>query len=157
MMSIGSKQPESETPTYYGAVLIQEVLFSSFTFVLLFGGTWLCNIVFPAWDVKNLALPLAVVGLFDLSQCFLRRYYFTRGRSAVAFTIDAIRYLGHTAILIWIFVYFKETLDTAKVLWIMSATAGIAVVCGAFFFEQIKFEITKLKDITLDTGIFRNG
>ena len=148
MMSIGSKQPQSEIPTYYGAVVTQEVIFSSLTFLLLLGGTWLSSIAFPAWEVKNLALPLAFAGLFDLSQCFLRRYYFTRGRAAIAFTIDAIRYLGHTAILIWMFISFKETLDTAKVLWVMSATSGIAVVCGAFFFEQIKFEITKLKDIT---------
>ena len=147
MISIGSKQADSEIPTYYGAVLVQEVVFSSLTFLLLFGGTWLSSVVFPEWEVRSLALPLAFAGLFDLSQCFLRRYYFTRGRAAVAFTVDAIRYLGQTAILIWMFVYFTESLDTAKVLWIMSITAAVAVTIGAFFFEPIKVDSVILKRV----------
>ena len=41
MMSIGPKQPEAETPAYFGAVVAQQVCFSGVMFFLLFAGVWL--------------------------------------------------------------------------------------------------------------------
>ena len=147
MVSIGPKQTDSESPAYFGAVVVQEVLFSCLSFLLLFGGTRLSGVLFPEWGGVGLALPLASVVLVDQFQDFLRRYFFVRGRAIVAFTLDAIRYLGQTAILIWAFIFFTDSLDTTKVLWIISIAATAAIVFGLFFVERVEMRATTFKAV----------
>jgi O-antigen/teichoic acid export membrane protein len=138
MMSIGPKQPAAEAPTYYGAVIVQQVGFSCVVFFLLFGGARLSGMVFPEWQVQGLALPLALAALALQFQDFLRRYFFTRGRAAEAFANDAIRYLGQIAVLIWLFLSFRDVMDTTSVLWAIAIMAAVAAVCGAFSVERIE-------------------
>ncbi len=139
MMSIGPKQPEAEAPGYYGAIVVQQVVFSCVVSFLLFAGVRLSGIVLPEWRVEGLALPLAVAALTFQFQDFLRRYFFTRGRGAAAFANDAIRYLGQIAVLIWLFVYFRESMDTAKTLWVIALMAAAGAVYATFNVER--FEI----------------
>ncbi len=139
MMSIGPKQPEAEAPAYYGAVVFHQIVLSGLVFLLLLAGVRLSGMVFPEWRVEGLALPLAVAALACQFQDFLRRYFFTRGRGAAAFANDAIRYLGQIAVLIWLFVYFRESMDTAKTIWVIALMAAAGAVYATFNVER--FEI----------------
>jgi O-antigen/teichoic acid export membrane protein len=151
MMSIGPKQSEAEAPTYYGAVIIQEVVFSCLIFLLLFGGARLSGMLFPEWRVEGLALPLAFAALAYQLQDFIRRYFFTRGRAAAAFANDAIRYLGQVTVLIWMYMFLPEAMDTAQVLWIIAITAAVSVGFGTIFVERIE-----VKAKTLSTMVSRH-
>jgi len=103
MMSVGPKQPESEVRAYYGAIFVQQIVFSCVIFVLLYLGVRLSAVMFPEWQADSLALPLASAALGFQFQDFLRRYFFTRERSSAAFANDAIRYLSQIIVLIWLF------------------------------------------------------
>jgi O-antigen/teichoic acid export membrane protein len=87
---------------------------------------------------------LAVAALAFQFQDFLRRYFFTRGHGAAAFTNDAVRYLGQIAVLIGLFMSFPDAMDTARVLWVIAITAAIAAACGAFFIERIEVSAATL-------------
>ena len=145
MMSIGPKQNEAEAPAYYGAVIVQQVIFSCAVFLLLFGGVRLSGVVFPEWGVEGLALPLAFAALAFQFQIFLRRYFFTRGRVTAAFANDAIYYLGQIAVLIWLFTSFGEEMDSASVLWVIAIMATVGIVFGAFLVERVEVNAVILR------------
>lgn len=148
MLSIGPKQSEAEAPTYYGAILVHEVLFSCATFLLLFSGALLSGILFPEWGVKSLALPMSLAALAYQLQDFLRRFFFTRERAALGFANDAIRNLGQITVLILMFMFFPDAMNASKVLWIIAVTAAVAVGCGAFFVGRIEFNRLALATVT---------
>ncbi|MEW5704133.1 MAG: lipopolysaccharide biosynthesis protein [Pseudomonadota bacterium] len=147
MMSIGPKQAEAEAPAYYGAVVVQQIVFSCAVFFLLFAGVRLSGTVFPEWRVEGLAFPLAAAALAFQFQDFLRRYFFTRGRAAAAFANDAVRYLGQIAVLIWLFLSFRETMDSARVLWVIAIIAAAAAAYGAFTVGRIEVNAASLRTI----------
>jgi O-antigen/teichoic acid export membrane protein len=138
MMSLGPKRPEAEASPYYGAIIVQMVVFAFFTSFLLLMGVWLSGVLFPEWQVEGLALPLATAALAFQFQDFLRRYFFTRGRAAAAFVNDAIRYMGQIAVLTWLFMSFHEHISTARVLWLIAIMAAVATTFGAFLVERIE-------------------
>ena len=138
MISIGPKQDEEDVPAYYGAVMIQQLIFAATAFVLLFLGVSLTGSVFPDWDIQHLALPLASVVMAFQLQDFLRRYFFTRGRPVLAFIMDAVRYIGQLTVLAWLFIFLGASMDTAKVLWIISGLAITATFVSLLFIERLQ-------------------
>ncbi len=104
--------------------------------------------VFPEWGVEGLALPLATAAFATQFQDFLRRYFFTRGRASVAFANDAIRYVGQIVILVWLFMSFRDAMDSARVLWVIAIMAAVATVCGAFFVERVEVNAAILRTTT---------
>ena len=147
MMSIGPKQTEGEGPAYFGAVLVHALGFGLITFALLWTGVSTVSTVFPDWRIGGLALPLAAAGLSHGLQDFVRRYFFTARRGAHAFAVDAIRYLGQIAVLIWLFVYFRESMDTAKTLWVIALTAAAAAACAAFYVERVEINAATARGV----------
>ena len=121
MMSIGPKQAADDEAAYYGAVAAQQVGFAALSATLVFAGILLSGLVFPEWQVANLALPLALAAFAFQMQDFLRRYHFTRQRPAMAFASDTVRYLGQLAALIALFTAMD--LDSRGVLWVIATTA----------------------------------
>src|SRR5580698_11588362 len=73
MMSIGPKQEEKDRPSYFGAVVFQEICLVSFCFVLVFAAVSSSGRIFHHADLKHLALPLAVSAFAYQAQDFLRR------------------------------------------------------------------------------------
>ena len=130
MMSIGPQQPDSESPGYFGAVVVQQICFAGLAFILLFFGMRLSGVFFPEWGVEGLALPLACAALALQLQDFLRRYFFTRKRAIRAFANDAVAYLGRLAGLAWLFWWYRSN-DIADVLWIITASFAVATAVGA--------------------------
>jgi O-antigen/teichoic acid export membrane protein len=148
MMSIGPKQTDAETPGYYGAIIIQQLVFSCVVYLLLFAGVRLSGGLFPEWGVESLALPLATANLAFQFQDFLRRYFFTRGRASVAFVNDAFRYIGQIVFLTYLFISFQGAMDTARVLWVIAIIAAVTTVCGAFWVERVEVNAAILRTTT---------
>jgi O-antigen/teichoic acid export membrane protein len=149
MMSIGPKQPEAETSAYYGAIIVQQIVFSVVVFMSLFAGVYWSGAVFPEWQVESLAFPLALAALAFLFQDFMRRYFFTRSRQSVAFLIDLIRYGGQITVLFWLFAVSKESADSARVLWVIAITAVFSALVGMFLVERTRINARVLKETTV--------
>ena len=128
MMSIGPKQQANDVPRYYGAVVLQEVLFAigSTAALLLFAA--LAVRFLPEWDLGELSLPLAFASLAFQLQDFLRRYFFSLSRRVAGFANDAVSYLLQIVILLVLFRVGSP--DTAGVLWVTGATSLVAFLLG---------------------------
>jgi len=138
MMSIGPKQDDEQSPVYFGAVIVQLLVFVCVVSLLLFVGSQWIDYFFPEWQIASLSLPLSLATCAVLLQNFLRRYFFVKEQPAKAFINDAIRYLGQMTILIGLFVYSRSSMDTSKVLWVITLTALSASVLGGFLVERIE-------------------
>jgi len=145
MMSIGPKQNDEDNPVYYGTVLLQQIVFSCLSFLLLYSGIKISVLISPHWNIHDLALPVAVSALVFQLQDFLRRYFFTKQRPLLAFINDAISYLGQLALIVWLANTME--LDTEIALWIIAATSALAVVFGIFFIENVKWDIKFTKKV----------
>ena len=108
MMSIGPQQSDSESPGYFGAVVVHKICFAGLAFILLFFGVRLSGVFFPEWRVEGLALPLACIAVTYQLQDFLRRYFFTRKKIVTAFAIDTAAYLERLAGLAWLFWWYRS-------------------------------------------------
>lgn len=146
MMSLGPKQKAEDEPAYYGAVIVQQVIWSVACFFLLWGGVWLSGYIKPAWNIQGLGLPLAAALLAWQLQDFLRRYFFVRGQGRLAFINDAVSYLGQLALLA---LFFRlTTLNTVHVLWLIAGTSALAVFIGVWQFGPFRHPHKDLGRVT---------
>ena len=118
MMSIGPKQDEKDRPTYFGAVVFQELLFVCCCFVFVFVALKVSSIFFPQLGLQPLALPLAVSAFAYQLQDFLRRYFFTTRESRRALADDALSYLTQLPLLFLL--HRMGRLDSVTALWVMA-------------------------------------
>jgi O-antigen/teichoic acid export membrane protein len=147
MMSIGPKQAPGSEVTYFGATAAQQILYGMLTFPLLWGGAVVAAGLFPEWNIDGLALPLACAAAAHQLQNFLRRYFFTRDRPAIAFAIDALRYPGQVAVLFWLFQ--TTPMDSMRVLWVVAALAMLAaLVFGAALVKDLSWDRDKIFAVT---------
>jgi O-antigen/teichoic acid export membrane protein len=125
MMSIGPVQRRVSQPTYLGAVMMQQLFFTSSSTFLL--ALLLAILHFYAGLVgANLILPLLVANAAFQLQDFARRVLFYLNRPVAAVINDCISYLGQLAL---IGVYFyKHTLTVSNTLWITGLTSAAALL-----------------------------
>jgi len=154
MMSIGSKKSNEESPYYFGAVFLQQLIFSIISFVILFLAVKYSGKIFPHWGIKNLALPLASVTLAFQLQDFMRRYFFLRNRAKAAFISDCIRYFIQLIMLIWFFQIIK--LDSAASLWIIASASLISIIIGFFFLDALIIKLDVVISVTKQHFFFSN-
>ncbi len=129
MVSIGPKQEEAERPRYYGAVLVQELVFAVLASALVLGGVWLAARLFQGWHADGLALPLAGATFAYLLQDFIRRFFFVTGQSRIALQSDAVSYLTQ---LPFLFLMSRNPhASIASVLWVIAATSLAGFVACA--------------------------
>jgi O-antigen/teichoic acid export membrane protein len=146
MMSIGPQQEEKDRPSYFGAVLLQEIILVSLCFVLVFAALKGANSLIHHRDLQRLALPLAVSALAYQLQDFLRRYFFTTRRNRYALADDALSYLTQLPIL---FLLHKAGhLNSATALWTMAGTSLLALVPGWFWIEPLVFHWERVKAVS---------
>jgi O-antigen/teichoic acid export membrane protein len=137
MMSIGPKQEEKDRPSYFGAVVFQELVLASFCFLLFFTALEASGAFFPRMDLQRLALPLAVSAFAYQMQDFLRRYFFTTRQSRRALADDALSYLAQLPIL---FLLHKSgCLSSASALWVMAGTSLLGLLPGWLWMERLVF------------------
>ena len=148
MMSIGPKRPVNELSSYYCAVVTQQILFSATVFGAILVGTHFVSVLVPQWELKGFALPLACVALAAQWQEFLRRYFFTRNRQAVAFVNDAVRYISQLVLLLALFRYSAGSATSKMVFWVIAGTAVLSLY-GVFLLEKIKWDTAYVKDVVV--------
>jgi O-antigen/teichoic acid export membrane protein len=147
MMSIGPKQTTKEGPAYFGAVFTQQLIFSGFVSLLTLFGLKISTLFLLNWQLESLVLPLTTSIFFFMLQDFLRRYFFTVGRAYLAFVNDAVSYIGQLVILVGLVMIMK--LDSAVVLWVITATSVAAIVMGMFGLGKLSFDSSKLWPIAV--------
>jgi len=137
MMSIGPKQEEKDRPSYFGAVVFQEIVFVFFCFVLVFAALKVSDNFFPHKNLQQLALPLAVSAFAYQMQDFVRRYFFATRQSRRALADDALSYLTQLPILF--FLHRVGHLNSVTALWTMAGTSALGIVLGWFWVEPLNF------------------
>jgi O-antigen/teichoic acid export membrane protein len=147
MMSIGPKQEEKDRPSYFGAVVFQELVLVCFCFVLVFAGIYISSSFFRHSDLHQLALPLAVSAFAYQMQDFLRRYFFATHQNLRAFADDALSYLTQLPILLLL--HREGHLNSANALWGMAGTSLLGLVVGWFWMEPLQFSLERIHAISL--------
>jgi O-antigen/teichoic acid export membrane protein len=147
MMSVGPKQAPEERPSYYGSVLLQEIVFAVLAAVIMFASVRLSARYFPQWEVKNLAWPLSGTTLAYLLQEFLRRYFFCTGHGKRALATDVVSYLSQLPIIFFILHWHAAHLP--DVLWIIAATSLAGFVACMPWYESITLDMRSLQRIFL--------
>jgi O-antigen/teichoic acid export membrane protein len=146
MMSIGPKQAEKDRPSYFGAVVFQELVLVLFSFVLVFSGLRLFGGDIRHVDVRHLALPLAFSAFAYQMQDFVRRYFFATAKSRYAFLDDALSYLTQLPIL---FLLHKVgRLNSVAALWAMAGTSLFGLAVGWLWVEPLHFQWARIKAVT---------
>lgn len=140
MMSIGPKQDSEHAPAYFGALFLQLLIFVGLTFLLVLLGVYTVAEFRPEWDLRALAIPLAATAVLFQLRDFLRRYFFTRHKPVMAFTSDAVGYLGLLLMLFLLFPFF--TFDGAAVLWLIGAASAAAVLIGTPFLGELAWRVS---------------
>jgi O-antigen/teichoic acid export membrane protein len=137
LMSVGPKQEEKDKPSYFGAVVFQELVLVTFCFVLAFLTLRVSSHIFTHANLQPLAMPLAVAVFAYQMQDFIRRYFFVTRQNRRALADDALSYLTQLPILFLI--YRAGHLNSATALWVMAGTSILGLVVGWFWMEPIEF------------------
>jgi O-antigen/teichoic acid export membrane protein len=147
MMSVGPKQEEHDRPFYYGAVLIQEIAFAALSVAAMLIVLRASVLRFPQWNVQGLGLPLSFATFAYLLQDFVRRYFFSTGRSKFALLSDAISYL--TQIPIILLLSHRANFSSSIALWIIGATSLVSFLVSWLWFESVKFRVSALRKVAV--------
>ena len=135
LMSIGPKQSDEARPGWLGASFIQHCLFAVVVFVVLLAGTLATHRLAPQWGMTDYALPLACAAVATLFQEFVRNHFFSRGRTPLAFLVDAVCHIGRLGSL-WVAFGMSDP-DSVDVLWILAASAIASALVGAPFVDKM--------------------
>lgn len=147
MMSIAPKQSDEEAPAYFGAVIVQNLVFAVAGSLVVIIGAEVSGWLVPAWDVERLALPLGLATFATVWQEFFRRYFFTRGRPGAAFAVDAARYVSQIAILLGCFVFYPGVVDAALALWIVAGAAVVPAAVSLKFLGRIDYRADVVRTV----------
>src|ERR1035441_1129732 len=147
MMSIGPKQEEKDRPSYFGAVVFQELVLVSCCFVLVLLALKTSSNFFPHKNLQQLALPLAVSAFAYQMQDFVRRYFFATRQSRRALADDVLSYLTQLPILFLL--HHAGHLNSVTALWTMAGTSILGLAPGWFWMEPLEFSWEWIKSISL--------
>jgi O-antigen/teichoic acid export membrane protein len=146
MMSVGPKQEAQERPTYYGAVLAQEMAFALCVTFVVWVTVALLNVHFPQWNIRDLGLPLAFATLAYLLQDFVRRYFFSTRQAKMALICDSISYVTQLPIIF--FMARRSHLSPGAALWVIGATSLGGFLVSFIWFEPVRLEFQSLRQVT---------
>ena len=147
MMSIGPKQALELRPSYYGAITLQAVCLAAAAAACVFAGVLGCAAWKPAWHAGPLALPLAAATAAYMFQDFVRRYFFSIGRSHLAMACDGLSYLTQLPLL-WLFAWRRE-LTLAGALWIIALTSLFSVLVSFYWLEDMCFRLAAVRSVAI--------
>jgi O-antigen/teichoic acid export membrane protein len=146
MLSVGPKQEEKDRPSYFGAVVFQELVLVASCVVLVFIALKFSDIFFPHKNLQQLALPLAVSSFAYLLQDFLRRYFFSTRQSRRALADDVLSYLPQLPIIFLL--HGTGHLNSANALWAMAGTSILGLAPWFFWMEPLAFSREWISAIT---------
>lgn len=146
MMSIGPKQVKNDRSAYFGAVVFQELVLVSLSFVLVYAGLNIFGRDIHHVDVRHLAFPLAASAFAYQMQDFVRRYFFATAQSRRAFLDDILSYFPQLPILFAL--HAAGHLNGAIALWVMSGTSLFGLAVGWMWVEPLQFHWAQIKSVT---------
>lgn len=147
MMSIGPKQHDDDRSSYYGAVLVQEIVFAFTAALLMYVAVRVSIYFYPQWGISDLALPLSWATLAYLLQEFLRRYFFCTRQSARALFTDAVSYLTQLPLIFYIANSHTGKLST--ILWVIAATSAIGFTVCIRWYERVELAFDSVRSVFL--------
>jgi O-antigen/teichoic acid export membrane protein len=130
MLSIGSKKEGETAGLYFSAVLLHQVGLGLALSVTIFVGAWCVGLIFPAWDLSTLSLPMVLATIGFQCQELLRRYFFVRHRIGMAIINDGLRYGTQVLAIFCLLKWFGDRATGSDVLLIIAASSGLAVIHG---------------------------
>ncbi len=139
MMTIGSKQTNTERPAYFGTVVFQQVIFAIVATFCVYSALKLSGWYAPELRISVLAEPLALLVFFGQFADCLRPYFFLLERGKISFALSAIRYGLQMVLLIAVFLWFDGESSLFAVFLAMSVSALIAFLTGLLFIEPVVF------------------
>lgn len=146
MMSIGPRQEEKDRPSYFGAVVLQELVLVSFCFVLVYSVLKVSGNFVRFSEIRQLAFPLAVSAFAYQMQDFLRRYFFATHQSRRALADDALSYLTQLPILLLL--HRAGHLNSATALWAMAGTSLLGLLPGFLWMERLEFNWVRIRAVS---------
>jgi O-antigen/teichoic acid export membrane protein len=143
MLTIGPKLEKAARADHDSLMFLQQGVFGIVTALLSWLVVHLSNIARPDWHLEALALPLAFAVLFCQAQDFFRRYLFSIQRPRVAFLMDFVRYVGPIGLL-FLYIQWEPGITAAAVIWIISLSAALAVMCVVYFVPKLTWSRSTL-------------
>jgi O-antigen/teichoic acid export membrane protein len=143
MMSLGPKTPPADRRLYWGAVIVQELLFAPACAGLIFVGLHLVAILTHQPGLERLTYPLCLATVAYLLQDFVRRYLFTTRQSRRAFLNDAVSCLPQLP-LIFFFLHL-HLIGISGVLWFFAVTSLVGVGLGVYWLEPVGFAFREIR------------
>lgn len=150
MMSIGVGRGQDERHQYYAATFFNQIIFVSILLIGTIVGMLIVGEVSPAWQIGNLALPLAAVAAGSSLHDFFRRYFFTIGSARRAFIADFIRYVGQVALLFGLAALAHVQINVGDVLWILAFTASVGALVGLPDLRGFKWQASQVRKVMLE-------
>jgi O-antigen/teichoic acid export membrane protein len=147
MMSFVPKYAAEDRPSYFGAVILQQIGFAGISFVLSILVLLVVNEVRPDWRLDGIGPALGIAILCAQFQNFARRYFFTLQHVAIAFAVDFVRYAGQIVVLLWLLLNFD--MNAERALFAVSACAAASTVAGCFFLDRVEFRMTAFREALL--------
>lgn len=145
MMAIGPRQEPCSRPSYYGSVVLTQVIFAAVSSVLVLAALLIADILVASWGLKPFVLPVTVAVLWSQVQDFLRRYCFTIHRSVEAFTSDFLRYAGQLALLCGAVCTLNTGISGPRAIWIMAFSAFAASAFHLFRRHELLWSASRLR------------
>jgi O-antigen/teichoic acid export membrane protein len=139
MMTIGSKQTSAERPAYFGAVALQQAVFTVAMAAFVFLVVKLSELFSPELRLGVLAMPLALLVLFGQIADCLRPYFFVLDRGKMSVALSAIRYGVQMLLLLALFFWVGVESSLYAVLLAMSSSALLAAVIGLVYLGPLRY------------------
>jgi O-antigen/teichoic acid export membrane protein len=148
MMSIGPRQNASGVKTYYAVVFSHQLIFASLSAALVAAGM-LGSLMIQEWNIQALLLPFSALMFAIQIQEFLRRYFFTVNKPRTSIVIDAIRYVGQTVALLWLFLWSPWQPTIVEVIWTMLIAASVSILAGSALIGKIVWTFSQWQNVSL--------
>jgi O-antigen/teichoic acid export membrane protein len=138
MASIGPKQPAVDAPSYFGAVVAQQLLFAGLVSVATGLSVGLIETIWKGGE-GSIVLPVLAASCAHQNWEFLRRYFFTTRQGSVALATDALRTATQVMVLFWLIQAPDRGVDAAAALWTMAAAALATALAGATRLKPLRW------------------
>ena len=131
LMTIGTTWPENDRPSYLGALLQQQLIFSVGAALLVYSVSIALSVAASNVDIAELALPIALIAAAVPVAELSRSICYSISHPREGFLLSAIRYSLQVIVLLIIFLWAPNRTDARDVLLIAAASAVVAGLVGA--------------------------
>lgn len=139
MITNAGKQNENESKSFYGSVILHQILFSSLICLILFMILNFFGDLVPNFNLKEYSISFTFTVIFSQFYQLTRRLLFCINQTFKALILDISTY----AILIFALVYFNfyEGLNINLILWLFNFTYLFVVILNFKIFYKMNYKI----------------